>query len=194
MSQLRDSSQLYLLKLSRQSNQDFIQFGRKPDEIPPSEELLEKRGAFVTLHKKELLRGCIGCLAPLSPLYRTIIDCSVSAAVEDPRFPPLLLQELSELEIEISLLSPPKDVDNILDIEIGAHGLIISCRGKRGLLLPQVPLRDCWNRERFLQETCRKAGLPPDEWQKGAKIECFTSLIFRERQTIAECGMRSEKQ
>jgi AmmeMemoRadiSam system protein A len=193
MFQLSESSQLYLLKLSRQSIQDFLQYGRKPDEIPSSEELLEKRGAFVTLHKNELLRGCIGYLTPLLPLYRTIIDCSVSAAVEDPRFPPLQLQELSKLEIEISLLSPPQDVNDILDIEIGTHGLIISCRGKRGLLLPQVPLRYGWSRERFLEETCRKAGLSVDEWQKGARVECFTALIFKERQTIADHGLRIEE-
>jgi AmmeMemoRadiSam system protein A len=181
MFQLSKESQSCLLKLSRGTLQEFLRFGRKPSEIPSSAELLEKRGAFVTLENQGHLRGCIGYVAPLFPLYKAVMDCSVSAASEDPRFAPVSLDELSEIEIEISVVSPMETVKDIQQIEVGTHGLLISQKSKRGLLLPQVPVEHGWDRERFLREACRKAGLPLDEWKKEAVIECFTAIVFRER-------------
>jgi len=180
MFQLSEASQTYLLQLSRQTLHEFLLFGRRPTDTPSSEELLEKRGAFVTLASQGHLRGCIGYVAPLFPLYKTVIDCAISAATEDPRFEPLKLEELERTEIEISVLSPLDEVKDIQQIEVGTHGLIVSLKGKRGLLLPQVPIEYGWDRERFLQETCRKAGLSLDAWKEGARIQCFTAFVFRE--------------
>src|SRR5438874_6918584 len=185
MFQLSEASQAYLLKLSRQTLDEFLSFGRRPTDLPTSEELLEKRGAFVTLASHGRLRGCIGYVVPLFSLYKTVIDCSISAATEDLRFEPLKLEELEEIEIEISVLSPLDEVKDIQQIDVGTHGLIVSQKGKRGLLLPQVPTEHGWDRERFLTETCRKAGLPLDAWKEGAKIEYFTAFVFREGQPQA---------
>jgi AmmeMemoRadiSam system protein A len=184
MFQLSEADQLYLLKLSRQTIQEFLQFGRKPNESLSGEKFIQKQGVFVTLRKQKLLRGCVGYAIPLFPLYQAIIRCSVAAATEDPRFAPLTLQELPEIGIEISVLSCLQELDDPQKIEIGTHGLVISHKGKRGLLLPHVSLEYGWDRERFLQETCCKAGLSPDEWQKGAKIECFSSFVFKEKPAI----------
>ncbi len=180
MFQLSEASQLQLLRLSRQCLHEFLQFGRKRIEIPTSSELLEKRGAFVTLTKEGKLRGCIGIPSPISPLYKTVQECAISAATVDSRFPPLLTSELAEIEIEISVLSPLELVKDFEKIEIGVHGLVISHMGKRGLLLPQVAAERDWDREEFLQQSCRKAGLPLDAWNEGAKVEWFTAFVFRE--------------
>jgi AmmeMemoRadiSam system protein A len=180
MFQLSKASQVYLLELSRKTIQEFLQFGRKPSEAPVQAELWEKRGLFVTLESQGHLRGCIGYVAPLFPLYKAVINCSVSAATNDPRFQPLSLEELGEIEIEISVLSSAKIVKDIEQIQVGAHGLMISHKGSRGLLLPQVAVEHGWEREEFLNETCRKAGLPLDAWKKDAIIESFTALVFRE--------------
>lgn len=193
MFQLSEAGQTCLLKLSRQTLHEFLLFGRRPAETPSSEELLEKRGAFVTLTSQGHLRGCIGYVTPLFPLYKTVIDCSISAATEDPRFEPLELEELEKIEIEISVLSPLDEVKDVQQIEVGSHGLIVSQKGKRGLLLPQVPTEHGWDRERFLQETCRKAGLSLDAWKEGTRIQYFTAFVFREgklkaaNQSIADC-------
>jgi AmmeMemoRadiSam system protein A len=180
MFQLSKASQIYLLELSRKTIQEFLQFGRKPSEAPAQAELLEKRGVFVTLESRGQLRGCIGYVSPLFPLYKAVINCSVSAATDDPRFQPLSLEELDETEIEISVLSSAEIVKNIEQIQVGPHGLMISHKGSRGLLLPQVAVEHGWDREEFLNETCRKAGLPLDAWKKEAVIESFTALVFRE--------------
>ena len=180
MFRLSEGSQTYLLKLSRQTLHEFLLFQRRPTDTPGSEELLEKRGAFVTLVNQGHLRGCIGYVTPIFPLYKTVIDCSISAATEDPRFQPLNLEELEKIEIEISVLSPLEEVKDIQEIVVGTHGLVVNQKGKRGLLLPQVPTEHGWDREQFLQETCRKAGLSLDAWKEGAGIDYFTAFVFRE--------------
>jgi AmmeMemoRadiSam system protein A len=180
MFQLSKASKTCLLELSRKTIQEFLQFGRKPSEIPSQAELLEKRGVFVTLQGREHLRGCIGYTAPWFPLYEAVINCSVSAATDDPRFQPLSLEELGTIEIEISVLSSSEIVQDIQQIEVGVHGLTISHKGARGLLLPQVAIEHGWDREEFLSETCRKASLPLDAWRKGAVIKSFTAIVFRE--------------
>ena len=156
-------------------------------------DLLQKRGVFVTLECGGHLRGCIGYSSPLFPLYLAVINCSISAATDDPRFEPLRVEELDQVQIEISVLSPMKGVTNIDDIEIGTHGLLISHKGKKGLLLPQVAVEHGWDRERFLSETCRKAGLRSDQWERGATLESFTAIVFREtgipmESSVAEGG------
>lgn len=134
----------------------------------------------MTLHCRGRLHGCIGYIFPLYPLVQTIIDCSISAATEDPRFEPVTLRELKDIDIEISVLTPLEEVTDLESILVGRDGLVISQHGFRGLLLPQVATQYGWDRERFLAETCRKAGLPTDAWKKGARIEKFSAQVFGE--------------
>ena len=149
---------------------------------PPTVHLSEPRGAFTTLHLRGELRGCVGYVFPVSPVYRAVADTARAAAFEDMRFHPVTLPEARDLEIELSILSPPQPI-SAEAIEIGRHGLLITMAGHRGLLLPQVPTEHHWDRTTFLEQTCRKAGLPLDAWQNGATIEAFTAEIFGEKHT-----------
>ncbi len=143
--------------------------------------LKERCGAFVTLHLHGELRGCIGYIEARFPLYETIEEAAVKAAFEDPRFLPLSAEEFEEVEIEISVLSPLQEVSSVDGIEVGKHGLVIDGGYTRGLLLPQVATEYGWGREQFLAQTCRKAGLPADAWnKKGVTIYSFTSDVFSE--------------
>ncbi|MGH9328732.1 MAG: AmmeMemoRadiSam system protein A [Terriglobia bacterium] len=148
-----------------------------PGKIPAA--LESRAGAFVTLRKAGLLRGCIGRPEGVSPLYRTVRECALSAALEDPRFGPVQPEEVPFLTIEISVLSPLAEV-RAEEVEVGRHGLVVSLGSRRGLLLPQVASEMGWNRNRFLEETCLKAGLPKDAWKHGARLHVFTAQIFRE--------------
>jgi AmmeMemoRadiSam system protein A len=115
-------------------------------------------------------------------LCRTAAECAIAAAVGDPRFMPLMAAELPSVEFEISVLSPMQHVQDVQEIEVGKHGLLISKGNARGLLLPQVAAEYDWDRERFLQETCKKAGLRPDDWKQDADIQCFSAFVFGEKQ------------
>jgi AmmeMemoRadiSam system protein A len=133
---------------------------------------------FVTLHVKENLRGCIGVIETMEPLAASIAHCAAGAALHDPRFSPVRIEELESLQIEISLLSPPLPI-RLEEIEIGRHGLIVAKDRKRGLLLPQVAVEHTLDRETFLAETCRKAGLPRDAWKTDdVQILGFTCEVF----------------
>jgi AmmeMemoRadiSam system protein A len=147
---------------------------------PPSDHLAEPRGAFTSLYLRGELRGCVGYVLPVSPVYRAVADTARAAAFEDTRFPPVTLPEARDLEIELSILSPPRPIPAD-SVEIGRHGLLISLAGLRGLLLPQVPVERHWDRTTFLEQTCHKAGLPLDAWQNGATIEAFTAEVFGEK-------------
>lgn len=144
------------------------------------ERLSEPRGVFTSLYLHGELRGCVGYVLPVSPVYRAVADTARAAAFEDTRFSPVTLPEARELEIELSILSPPQPIAAEA-VEIGRHGLLIGMAGRRGLLLPQVPTEHSWDRITFLEQTCRKAGLPLDAWQKGATIEAFTAEVFGEK-------------
>jgi AmmeMemoRadiSam system protein A len=137
-------------------------------------------GAFVTLTIDGELRGCIGYPEPLFPLYETIVRAAASAALQDPRFPPVSPRELPEINIEVSVLSPLAPIAAEA-VEVGTHGLVIERGTRRGLLLPQVPAEYGWTREEFLGYTCRKAGLPGDAWRDpDAKLFGFTAEVFGE--------------
>jgi AmmeMemoRadiSam system protein A len=140
--------------------------------------LLSRKGAFVTLKKKQLLRGCIGYIEPVAPLYKTVIQAAIYAASQDMRFKPVSDSELKGLDIEISVLSLPQKINDPDVITVGKHGLIISKGSKKGLLLPQVPIEQKWSRKTFLQHTCLKAGLPQDAWKSGADIFIFEAIVF----------------
>ena len=142
-----------------------------------SEHLSEPRGVFTTIYSDQKLRGCVGYPAALMPLFRAVIETAQGAAFDDPRFPPLTLAEATNLQVSLSILSPLVPIA-AEEVEVGRHGLIISHKGQRGLLLPQVPVEHGWDRLTFLQQTCRKAGIPLDAWQHGATIEAFTAEVF----------------
>jgi len=154
---------------------------REMPPCEPSSHLSELRGAFTTLHLVHKLRGCVGYPNAIVPLYRTVIETARAAAFDDPRFAPLTLTEAREVRVSLSVLSP---LEPILaeEVEVGRHGLVVSLNGYRGLLLPQVPVEHGWNRVTFLEQTCRKAGLPTNAWREGegAIIEAFTAEVFRD--------------
>ena len=180
--QLTETEQQLLLRIARSAVLSYLS-GETP-RVPevPTGVLTEAHGIFVSIHKRAELRGCIGNIHPAGPLYRSTAECAIAAAVGDPRFMPLMQVELAEVEFEISVLSPLERVENTEQIEIGKHGLLISKKSSRGLLLPQVASAYGWTRERFLEEACRKAGLHPNEWSDGATIHYFSALVFSERQ------------
>jgi AmmeMemoRadiSam system protein A len=146
----------------------------------PTPHLAEPRGVFTSLHLRGELRGCVGYVLPTCSVYRAVAETARAAAFDDDRFPPVTQEEAPDLEIELSILSPPQPIQ-AEEIEVGRHGLLISLHGRRGLLLPQVPAEHAWDRTIFLEQTCRKAGLPPDAWQKGATIEAFTAEVFGDK-------------
>jgi AmmeMemoRadiSam system protein A len=156
-------------------------FGGPAPEPPDGEVFRRIAGAFVTLTMRGELRGCIGQVEPRDPVGAVIIHCAAAAALEDPRFPPVSPIELPSLCIEVSLLTPAEEVVDLDRIEVGRHGLMVSHNGCRGLLLPQVATEHGWSREQFLVQTCRKAGLARDAWQRGARIFCFEAEVFGER-------------
>lgn len=158
--------------------------GEPPLPIPPV--FSRKRGVFVTLTREGELRGCIGYPYPHLPLADAIRDAAVSAALGDPRFPPVDAGELPLLRVEVTILTPPELMQDDPEarprtIEVGRHGLIVRGRGRSGLLLPQVPVEWGWNSREFLDHTCRKAGLAPGCW-KEREVEIFTfeGQIFHE--------------
>lgn len=146
----------------------------------PSAHLAERRGVFTSLYLRGDLRGCVGYVFPTAPLYRAVVETARAAAFDDTRFDPVMLDEAPSLQVELSVLTPPRPI--LPDaVEVGRHGLIISSAGSRGLLLPQVPVERHWDRVTFLEQTCRKAGLPLDAWKRGATVEAFTAEVFGDK-------------
>jgi len=154
--------------------------GRGYGDFPIRSDILkEKRGAFVTLKKNDQLRGCIGYIDAIKPLYQTVREMAVAAAFHDPRFPRLRPEEFEELSFEISVLGPLLQISDIREIEVGKHGLYITKDRHSGLLLPQVATAYGWERITFLEETCHKAGLQPQAWKdKDTKIYIFSADVL----------------
>lgn len=148
----------------------------RPD-LPPT--LTRMGAAFVTLHLHGELRGCIGSIIAVEPLDRAVASAAVSAAFRDPRFAPLTAAEFAEIGIDISVISPMVRVDDVSEIEVGRDGLMVTFGSRRGLLLPQVATEYGWDRQTFLEQTCRKAGLAQSAWRDpGCRIEKFTAQVF----------------
>jgi len=144
-------------------------------------------GVFVTLSKKENLRGCIGFPTPVKKLYQSLVDAAIASATEDPRFPPVQYEELNDISFEITVLTIPEEVkvtnhhEYLNKIKVGRDGLIVKWEFGSGLLLPQVPVEYGWNEEEFLNHTCEKAGAPPDCWKnKSTVILRFGGIVFKE--------------
>jgi AmmeMemoRadiSam system protein A len=179
MPSLSDTDRQKLLRLARQVVIEAVTLGHLPDKIPKDGVFAERHGVFVTLRRHHRLQGCIGVVEGDDPLGESLVRCAASAALHDPRFAPLTPEDLDELEIEISLLSPPAAIDPAR-IEIGHHGLLISRGTQRGLLLPQVAVEHKFTPEQFLEEVCRKAQLPRQSWRDpetqtlGFTCEVFT--------------------
>ncbi|MEW6388384.1 MAG: AmmeMemoRadiSam system protein A [Thermodesulfobacteriota bacterium] len=179
---LSESDQKLLFQVARASIQAHLkgQSPSYPRVTPPS--LCEPRGVFVTLTRQGRLRGCIGYVEAVKPLLPAVQEMALAAAFHDPRFPPLREEELADLELEISVLTPMRQIAKVDEIEVGKHGLIIVKGMHRGLLLPQVATEYKWDRQTFLEQTCCKAGLPPDAWKDpDTRIYVFTAEILTER-------------
>ena len=169
-----------LLDVARQSLRHAVGVGPRPSLDTDDPHLLRPSGAFVTLKTRGQLRGCIGHIEPILPLIETVAQMAQSAALHDPRFPPVAADEEAQIHIEISAMSPIEPVEDLGAIEVGRHGLIVEQGGFRGLLLPQVASELGWSREEFLRHTCIKAGLPSDAYQDDAKVFWFEAEVFGE--------------
>lgn len=178
---LTDAQKKRLLSLARKTLNEFVSAKTTPHVEMVDTRLTERSGVFVTLNKHGQLRGCIGYIKPVAPLYRSVIEMTVAAASRDTRFLPVTEKEVKDIEIEISVLSPLKLIRSPSEIVVGKHGLYMMKGGYSGLLLPQVATQYRWNREEFLRNTCSKAGLPEDAWkEKDTKIYIFSAQIFSE--------------
>jgi len=170
-----------MLELARRSIEVYLKTGKKLQVTENDPVLNKELGAFVTLHEKGRLRGCIGSLVGRQPLYLTIRDMAVEAATADPRFPPVTQDELKDIEIEISVLSPLEKVSSPDKIQMGVHGVLVRRGFNSGVFLPQVATETGWSKEEFLSELCsQKAGLPPDAWKdKDTELYIFTAEVFQ---------------
>lgn len=201
--QLNDEEGKVLISLARSAVKEYLETGKniKPPINTPKK-LFENCCVFVTIntvkHGKHELRGCIGYPYPTNPLVEAVIDAAVNAATQDPRFDPISPDELDHVIFEVSVLTPPEQVqvekpeEYLKKIKVGEHGLIVEKGFRKGLLLPQVPVEWSWGEEEFLCQCCVKAGLPPDSWlTKDTKIYQFTAIIFEESKPKGEVKRKS---
>ena len=172
-----------LLALARRAFEARV----RRESAPPAERggaLELPCGAFVTIHARGDLRGCLGHVETASPLAETVLYLAAAVADSDPRFNPVTIVELPDIDIEISVLTPEREVQSIAEIEVGRHGVIVEQGARRGLLLPQVASEQGWDSETFVSHACRKAALGPDAWRRGARLFVFEAQVF------AEAGQR----
>ena len=190
---LSESEKQILLNVARTSIEAAVRPATAGGQLPESDvaeypsSLTTKSGAFVTLRIDNELRGCIGYIEAQKPLVETVQEVAMKSALEDPRFLPVAPEELPTIDIEISVISPMKQIQSIDEIEVGKHGLMLELGNFRGLLLPQVATEYSWDRETFLNQVARKAGLPPQSWKDSrAKISIFSAEIFSEHSLSVE--------
>jgi len=177
--ELTQEEKATLLEIVKKTVSSKVNNKNIPKFTIESETLKEKGGAFVTIKKRDHLRGCIGYIKAVKPLWETVQEMAIAAAFHDPRFPALKADELADLSFEVSVLSPLKRINDVSVIEVGNHGLYIKRGYNSGLLLPQVAVEHNLDRESFLRETCYKAGLPPQAWQeKETEIYIFSADYF----------------
>jgi len=182
MLQLTREEKSEILSIARRAIESHLGGGKLAVPEAQSPVLKEPCGAFVTIKNGSRLRGCIGMTTASMPLYDTIVEMAVSAATRDPRFEPVSLDELPQVDLEISVLSPLSAIRDTAEITVGEHGLLIRRSPFQGLLLPQVAVEYDWNREQFLEHTCLKAGLPTNAWkEKDTEIQIFSAAVFGEK-------------
>ena len=172
-----------LLRLARRAVRTAIEGGEPPREAENAGFLRGRRDVFVTLRLEGALRGCLGTYGAPRPLFDNLMQAARGAARDDPRFPPLQPHELAGLRIEVTLVDPPFPIAGPEAIAVGRHGLSVTHREARGLLLPQVAIEHRLDAVSFLGLACRKAGLPPDAWRHGARVEAFTAECVAEPET-----------
>ena len=181
---LTENQKKLLLKIARETLENYLS-GKKLPELKIDDPVLnEKRGVFVTLHKKGSLRGCIGYIEPIKPLYIAVREMAINSATKDPRFEPVSYGELKDIEIEISVLTIPKKVKNADEILLGKDGVIVKRGFNQGVFLPQVAEETGWTKEEFLSYLCsHKAGLPSDAWKDPqTELYIFQAEVFSERE------------
>ena len=186
--QLSDSDGVILVKTARKAVTEFLSNGNRMKlESDLEEKFSFNSGVFVTLNNPDGLRGCIGFPMPEKKLSHAVVEGAIAAATEDPRFPSVKINELNDIVFEVTVLTPPVEIDvsdpmeYLEKIKVGRDGLIIRHSFSSGLLLPQVPVEYGWDVEEFLQHTCEKAGLTKDIWKnENVKIEKFEGIIFKE--------------
>jgi AmmeMemoRadiSam system protein B/AmmeMemoRadiSam system protein A len=179
--ELTEAEKKELLKIARTSIEQHLNQKPLTSFSVTSDKLKEKCGVFVTIKKHGELRGCIGYIEGVAPLYKAVSEMAIAAATKDPRFPPVNKNELPHISLEITILSPLKKITDINEIEIGKHGLVIKRGYNQGLLLPQVATEYGWDRETFLEHTCWKAGLPDNAWKDPkTEIYIFSGIIISE--------------
>lgn len=179
----------FLLRIAHEAILSVLERRSFPEVPPLLPALSDPRGVFTTLYLRgdlpgdlpgdlgRQLRGCVGYAVPVAPMYRAVAETARAAAFEDSRFSPVTKEEALKLEVSLSVLSRLFPI-HPEEVEVGRHGLVISLGARRGLLLPQVTVEHGWDRETFLEQTCRKAGLPLDAWRKTATVEAFTAEVF----------------
>ena len=173
-----------LLDIVRNTIKYYLEEGKSPEVEVEDEDLKKDMGAFVTLHKSGQLRGCMGNMVARGPLYLAVRDMAIAAAFEDPRFNPVTTDELGEIDIEISALSPMEKIDDHEIIEVGKHGVMVRKGWQSGVYLPQVADETGWTKEDFMNSLCaQKAGIPMDAWETGdCEIYIFTAEVFGEKE------------
>ena len=176
-----------LLALARHALEARVR--RQPPPRPERGGALEwPRGAFVTIHCRGDLRGCLGRIETEAPLADTIAHLAASVSDSDPRFDPVSVLELGGISLEISVLTPEREIHAIADIEVGRHGLIVEQSARRGLLLPQVATEHGWDADTFVSHTCLKAALPADAWRHGARMLVFEAQVFGDASQVPKPG------
>lgn len=184
VSMLTEDDQQRLLALARHALEARV----RRDLAPIAElagRLASRCGAFVTIHNGEALRGCLGRVSCDTPLADVVVHLAAAVADSDPRFPPVDVLELESLQIEISVLTPARDIATLDEVEVGRHGLIVERGSRRGLLLPQVASEHGWTAEQFVEHTCVKAGLARDAWRHGAQLSVFEAQVFGESTAVS---------
>ena len=174
-----------LLRLARGTLEFYLAHRRKPTpaeiDVALTDGMKQIAGAFVTLHRRGNLRGCIGEIVPTRELYLAVMDHALNAGLKDPRFPRVTAEEMAEIDVEISALSPPREVGSWRDIVIGRHGIVLAKDGRSAVFLPQVAPEQKWGIEETLTHLALKAGLDPDAWREDAEFSVFEAVVFGEK-------------
>jgi AmmeMemoRadiSam system protein A len=180
--ELNENEKSLLLKIARRSLTACVKKEKMEAFKDIPQKFKEKSGAFVTLHKHGGLSGCIGHIMPYGTLYETVVDMAEAAALHDSRFTPVVPDELDDIDIEISVLTPPVEIPSLKEFVIGRHGIIINLHGRQAVFLPQVALEQKWNKDTTLRHLCMKAGLPADAYHnKEMKFRVFEAIVFGEK-------------